>query len=168
MFLLLFHKINNLHFLLLILTLTDFGDEQMGLHGLHLFHSPQSTGEVTVVPSLLSLLHTFQTVSYSTSQQHRALVNCVFSPSICLSFVFLVDLYKQTLSFRPVSPPTDNISSMSKLPQILHSQNQFICCSTVARICFFHACLKTVTWGFHGYRSYLDGGTLYLDHAFPR
>lgn len=70
----------------------DFGDEQMGLHGLHLFHSPQSTGAKDLkVEDGISLkvrytpIHTYYTCPQLCTSRNKEITSSKRNPSRHLS-----------------------------------------------------------------------------------
>ncbi|CAO2595078.1 Protein TASOR 2, partial [Lemmus lemmus] len=84
----------------------DFGDEQMGLHGLHLFHSPQSTGakDLKVEDGIsLKVIPIIPTLSCALLEAKKSLPEKGIPPNVLVKHSFQ-DLYKVDKSLSLVAP----------------------------------------------------------------
>ncbi|XP_057642882.1 protein TASOR 2 isoform X2 [Chionomys nivalis] len=84
----------------------DFGDEQMGLHGLHLFHSPQSTGakDLKVEDDIsLKVIPIIPALSCALLEAKKSLPEKGIPPNVLVKHSFQ-DLYKVDKSLSLMAP----------------------------------------------------------------
>ncbi|XP_076795524.1 protein TASOR 2 isoform X3 [Arvicanthis niloticus] len=99
----------------------DFGDEQMGLHGLHLFHAPQSAGtkDLKIEDGIsLKVIPILPALSYALLEAKKSLSEEGIPPNILVKHSFQ-ELYKVDKSLSLMAPPQDGVkdtASTGKLP----------------------------------------------------
>ncbi|XP_051007394.1 protein TASOR 2 [Acomys russatus] len=89
----------------------DYGDEQMGLHGLHLFHSPQSAGvkDLKVEDGIsLKVIPILPALSYALQEAKKSLAEEGIPPNILIKHSF-EDLCKVDKSLSLLAPPLDGM-----------------------------------------------------------
>ncbi|XP_021035901.1 protein FAM208B isoform X4 [Mus caroli] len=98
-----------------------FGAEQMGLHGLHLFHAPQTAGakDLKVEDGVsLKVIPILPALSYALLEAKKSLSEEGISPNILVKHSFQ-ELYKVDKSLSLMAPPQDGVkdtASTGKLP----------------------------------------------------
>ncbi|XP_028625735.1 protein FAM208B isoform X2 [Grammomys surdaster] len=99
----------------------DFGNEQMSLHGLHLFHAPQSAGakDLKVEDGIsLKVIPILPALSYALLEAKKSLCEERIPPNILVKHSFQ-ELYKVDKSLSLMAPLQDGVkdtASTGKLP----------------------------------------------------
>lgn len=101
----------------------DFGDEQMGLHGLHLFHSPQSTGakDLKVEDDIsLKVVPILPALSYALLEAKKSFSEEGIPPNILVKHSF-EDLYKVDRSLSLMAVPQDGMKDTVFTGKLSHA-----------------------------------------------
>ncbi|XP_052013335.1 protein TASOR 2 isoform X4 [Apodemus sylvaticus] len=101
----------------------DFGDEQMGLHGLHLFHAPQPAGakDLKVEDGLsLKVVPILPALSYALLEAKKSLSEEGIPPNILVKHSFQ-ELYKADRSLSLMAPPSDGVRDAASTGSLPHA-----------------------------------------------
>lgn len=100
-----------------------FGAEQMGLHGLHLFHAPQTAGakDLKVEDGIsLKVIPILPALSYALLEAKKSLSEEGIPPNILVKHSFQ-ELYKVDKSLSLMAPPQDGVEDTASTGKLSHA-----------------------------------------------
>ncbi|EDL78586.1 rCG55938 [Rattus norvegicus] len=101
----------------------DFGDEQLGLHALHLFQAPQAAGskDLKVEDGIsLKVIPILPALSYALLEAKKSLSEEAIPPNILVKHSFQ-DLYKVDKSLSLMAPPQDGLKDAAPTGGLPHA-----------------------------------------------